>query len=241
MQSQQDGPSRMSLQPGAPPQTIPTATAVVAFFDMDLTLLRESSGRLYLKYLWQINHLRLRQWLVIMYHVARYVARFTDFPQLMGRLMTQIAGAKEAEAWRISEAWFAEMLQHYIVDRGRERVAWHQEQGHHVAIVSAATLFAVAPVARSLGVDYLATRLEIVDGHLTGRLVEPTCYGPGKVALAAAYAAERGAVLREGYCYSDSHLDLPLLEAVGHPIAVNPDRKLAQIAAGRGWPVMQFY
>lgn len=214
---------------------------IVAFFDMDHTLLRESSGRLYLKYLLQIGHLSLWHWLVIMFYVAGYVIGITDFPRLMSLIMVRVAATGEAEAWRLSDAWFEVMLQHYIAERGRERVVWHQGQGHHVAIVSASTPYAVSPVAHSLGIDYLATRLETVGGLFTGRLIEPACYGAGKVALAAAYAEKRGARLDCSYFYSDSHADLPLLEVVGHPVAVNPSSKLARIAAQRGWPVERFY
>ncbi len=214
---------------------------IAAFFDMDHTLLRESSGRLYLKYLLQTGHLRPHHWLVITFHVARYMIGLIDFPRLMSQIMTRVAATGEAEAWRISDAWFETMLRHYIADRARERIAWHQGQGHHVAIVSASTPYAVELVARSLGVDYLATRLEIADGRFTGRLIEPACYGVGKVILAAAYAKERGAQLDYCYFYSDSYADLPLLEAVGHPVAVNPSRKLARIAVQRGWPITRFY
>lgn len=213
----------------------------VAFFDMDRTLLRGSSGYLYLKYLWQTRYLSFRHWLVITFYVVRYVIGLIDFPRLMSQLMKRVAATGEAEAWRISDAWFETMLHHYVANRARERIAWHQGQGHHVAIVSAATPYAVEPVARSLGVDYLATRLEVTNGNFTGRLLEPTCYGAGKVTLATTYAEERGAELHRCYFYSDSHTDLPLLEAVGHPVAVNPSRKLAQIAGQRAWPVMRFY
>ncbi len=223
--------------------SVSPSAAVGAFFDMDRTLLRDSSGRLFLKYLRATGRLSLRQWLVITYRVGQYLLGAVEFPQLMGWLTAQVAGADEGEAWQLSQAWFMALLRHYIADGARRQVRWHQEQGHHVAIVSAATPFAVAPVAESLGLGdrYLATRLESVAGRLTGRCVEPVCFGQGKLLLASAYAAEHRLDLRHSYFYSDSHDDLPLLEAVGHPVAVNPSRKLARIAAARGWPVMFFY
>jgi len=219
------------------------ATHIGAFFDMDRTLLRDSSGRLYLRYLRQTGRLSRRSWLVITYQVGRYLLGLVDFPALMARLTATVGDAEEAEAWQISCEWFTAMLRHYITDAARQQVRWHQDQGHHVAIVSAATPFAVAPVARDLGLDgrYLATQLEAVQGRFTGRCVPPVCFGQGKVLLATSYAAEHGLDLQHSYFYSDSHDDLPLLEAVGHPVAVNPNRKLARIARTRGWPVMYFY
>lgn len=214
-----------------------------AFFDMDNTLLSASSGRLYLRYLRQTGRMGWQQWLYISAQIVPYVLGVTDFPHLMSRVMTHAAGANEAETWRLSQEWFDAMLCHYIAPAARERVDWHRQQGHHVAIVSASTPYAVRPVAEALGLGqaYLATHLEIVNGQLTGRVVEPACYGPGKVGLTLAYADAQGLDLRQSYFYSDSHHDLPLLEAVGHPVAVNPNRRLRRIATERGWPVMRFY
>ncbi len=217
--------------------------AVGAFFDMDNTLLRASSGLLYLRYLRESGYLPWSQWARIMTLVGRYVVGLTNFPRMMTGVMVQAVGSSEQEAWRLSGEWFEAMLKHYIADGARRRVAWHREQGHHVAIVSASTPYAVRPVAEALGLAeaYLATRLEVVDGRFTGRLVEPACYDEGKVALAQEYAALHGLDLARSYFYSDSHRDLPLLEAVGHPVAVNPNKKLARIARQRGWPVVYFY
>jgi len=215
---------------------------VGAFFDMDYTLLCGSSGLLYLRYLRQIGYLPWWRWVCILSQVFLYVTGITDFPHLMGRLMAQVAGQGEAEAWRLSAAWFETMLRDYIAEGGRERIEWHQTQGHRVVIVSAATPYAVKPVAEALGLGdaYLATQLEVVNGHFTGQVLKPTCYGTGKVFLVQAYAADHGLDLAASYFYSDSHRDLPLLEAVGHPVAVNPNRKLARIAAERGWPMQRF-
>jgi putative phosphoserine phosphatase/1-acylglycerol-3-phosphate O-acyltransferase len=215
---------------------------VGAFFDMDNTVLRGSSGRLYLQYLRSKGYLSWRRWLAISGQVGLYMIGFTDFPHLMARLMVQVAGADESETWRISEAWFREMLRDFIAEPARERIAWHRQQGHRVAIISASTPYAVGPVAHDLGLgdDYLATRLEVISGRFTGRLIEPACYGPGKVTLARAYVAQHRLDLAESYFYTDSHHDLSLL-AVGHPIVVNPNRKLRAVAIKRRWPIERFY
>lgn len=214
-----------------------------AFFDMDNTLLSAASGRLYLKWLRQTGQLPLHRWAYITGQVGLYVTGLIDFPRLMSRLMVYAAGSDEAEAWRMSDEWFESMLRHYIAPGGREWVAWHCGQGHHVAIVSAATPYAVKPVADALdlGDQYLATELRVENKRFTGEVIEPACYGEGKVTRTVAYAALRGLDLRQSYFYSDSASDLPLLEAVGHPVAVNPSRKLRKIAVERGWPVMKFY
>jgi putative phosphoserine phosphatase / 1-acylglycerol-3-phosphate O-acyltransferase len=218
-------------------------SGVGAFFDMDNTVLRGSSARLYLQYLRRKGLLSWPRWLAITWQVGLYILGVISFPQLMARLMTQVTGADEAEAWRISAAWFDEMLCNYIAPIARERIIWHRQQGHRVAIVSASTPYAVSPVAHDLGLgdDYLATHLEVVSGRFTGSLIEPPCYGVGKVTLARAYSVQNELDLAASYFYSDSHHDLPLLEAVGHPVAVNPGRKLKKIALERRWKLERFY
>jgi putative phosphoserine phosphatase / 1-acylglycerol-3-phosphate O-acyltransferase len=239
--SDSDGFSAVAVPAWAP--TPQEDSSVGAFFDMDNTVLRGSSGRLYLQYLRRRRLLSGPRWLAITWHVGLYMMGLRTFPQLMARLMSQVAGADESEAWRISELWFDEMLRGYIVEAARERIAWHRKQGHHVAIVSASTPYAVSLVARDLGLgnDYLATRLEVVSGRFTGRLIEPPCYGAGKVTLARAYSTAHNVDLAASYFYTDSHHDLPLLESVGYPVAVNPSRELKAIALERGWPLERFY
>jgi phosphoserine phosphatase len=86
-----------------------------------------------------------------------------------------------------------------------------------------------------------AERLPSSEGRFTGRLIELMFYCWGKVARARTYAAKHNIDLSKSYFYSDSASDLPLLEVVGYPVAVNPNRKLAKIATERGWPTMKFY
>ncbi len=222
----------------------PNPGAIGAFFDMDYTILAGSSGLIYLRWLRRSGRLSPLRWARIMRWVGLYMAGATDFPHMMAHLTAQAAGADEAEAWRMTGEWFGTTLRAYITDAARQRVAWHQEQGHQVAIISAATPYVVCRVAADLGLAgdaCLCTQLVVRDGRFTGDIVEPACYGAGKVTLAQQYAAEHGVDLSQSYFYSDSDHDLPLLEAVRHPIAVNPNRRLAPLASQRGWPILRFY
>ena len=89
--------------------------------------------------------------------------------------------------------------------------------------------------------QYLCTFLQSEDGRLTGAIEPPACYGTGKVVWARRFAAEHGVDLGASYFYTDSISDLPLLEQVGHPVAVNPDPRLRRLATRRGWPIQMFY
>jgi putative phosphoserine phosphatase/1-acylglycerol-3-phosphate O-acyltransferase len=217
--------------------------AVAAFFDLDNTLLSPASGRLFLRWLYGSGRLPLHRWVYILRQVALYITGVVDFTRLMARLTVHVAGYSEAEAWRMSNTWFETTLQYAIASGGRRQIDWHRGLGHHVAIVSAATPYAVKPVARALGLGdaFLATDLEVIGGRFTGRVREPACFGAGKATRTLTYAATRKIDLKASYFYSDSASDLPLLEIVGHPVAVNPSRKLARIAGQRSWPIMKFY
>jgi putative phosphoserine phosphatase/1-acylglycerol-3-phosphate O-acyltransferase len=89
--------------------------------------------------------------------------------------------------------------------------------------------------------QFVCTHLVSVGGRLTGEVVEPVCYGQGKVVWAERFAAEWGVDLADSTFYSDSISDLPLMERVGRPVAVNPDMRLKRVARRRGWPIERFY
>ncbi|GAA1482561.1 hypothetical protein GCM10009624_30010 [Gordonia sinesedis] len=119
-------------------------------------------------------------------------------------------------------------------------IASHRRRGHDVIIVSASGLEVVEPIGAMLGVDRIrASRMKVVDGRYAGEL-DFYCYGDQKAEAVAAEALEHGYDLTRCYAYSDSVTDLPMLSAVGHPVAVNPDRQLRRIAGERGWPVLDF-
>jgi len=123
-----------------------------------------------------------------------------------------------------------------------DEVRSHQDADRPTFIVSAAGNDLVEMLARVLGMEGgIGTQYEVDgEGLLTGRIVEPFVYADGKVAAMRRFAEEHDIDLSESWAYSDSVSDLPMLRAVGHPVAVNPDAELAQIASQEGWRVMRF-
>jgi len=122
---------------------------------------------------------------------------------------------------------------------GAECIATHRERGHRTVIATAAGEYMCEKVRVQLGADdKIAARAPVRDGYLTDELERPLPYGEGKAELARAYASARGVDLGDCWFYSDSVPDLPLLRAVGHPVAVNPQRGLKKIALTEGWPVL---
>ena len=166
----------------------------------------------------------------------------TGFSAFVSETLTLLGGASEAEFEAIAERVFAERLSGDVFPEARALVRAHQRKGHTLAIVSSATRYQAEPLAHDLGIPHVfCTRLEVQNGRFTGQLVKPTCYGEGKLLAARALAEARDVDLEQSYFYTDSDEDLPLLEGVGRPRPINPNPRLAAIAARRNWPTRTFY
>ncbi len=215
---------------------------IAAFFDVDYTVLNASSSVLYIKYMrrhGRLGHLDMLRvgWYVILYRTA-----ILDFARVIARVARTSAGESEPETRAFCDRWFQEVVVHTVSEDARQRIAYHRAQGHRPVLLSAATQYVNRPLAEHLGLDddFLCTRLEAQDGVLTGRLIEPACYGSGKLYWARQFANEEGIDLSASYFYTDSHSDLPMLRAVGHPVAVNPDTRLRRYVQRAGWPILTF-
>ena len=115
----------------------------------------------------------------------------------------------------------------------------HREAGHRLLVVTATNRFITEPIVRALGIDQLlACEGEIVDGRYTGEPSGTPCYREGKVTRLQQWLSREDESLEGAFFYSDSHNDLPLLEQVEHPVAVDPDDTLRAHADERGWPVI---
>lgn len=121
----------------------------------------------------------------------------------------------------------------------RELVSRAKAEGHEVVLVSGALDVHMKLFAEEIGADdVIANRLEIKDGYATGKLVRPVVAGPEKALLIREHARRRGHDLDDCFAYSDSYSDVPMLSVVGHPAAVNPDKKLERLARIYAWPVL---
>jgi HAD superfamily hydrolase (TIGR01490 family) len=210
-----------------------------ALFDMDRTLVRKETASLYVRYQQELGEARRRDLLRVMFWVAQYTLGVIDAPEVAARALRSLSGLSEAaHAFRCDD-WFRRWVEPHVCDRGRRAVEDHRARGDLLAIVTGASLYAARPLARRLAIPHVvASELEVDDhGLFTGRFVPPLCVGEGKVERARRFAAELGFALGEATFYSDSYTDLPLLELVAEPVAVNPDPRLRRVAAKRGWRV----
>jgi len=220
-----------------------TAQRTAAFFDLDKTVIAKSSTLAFSKPFFDQGLLNRRAVLKSSYAQFLFLMSGADHDQ-MDRMRSYVTSM--CAGWDVEQvkAIVNETL-HDIVDplvfaEAAELIADHRHCGRDVVIVSASGEEIVAPIARALGATHaMATRMVVEDGKYTGG-VAFYCYGEAKAAAVRELAVHEGYPLEHCYAYSDSITDLPMLEAVGNPSVVNPDRALRKEAAARGWPVLTF-
>jgi HAD superfamily hydrolase (TIGR01490 family) len=210
-----------------------------ALFDMDRTLVRKETASLYVRYQREVGEATWRDQVRVLWWVAQYTLGVIDAPGVASRAMQSFAGMKETVLAAKCDDWFPRYVEKHVTDEGRRAVARHRAKGDVVAIVTGASPYAARPLARRLGIEHLVTsELEVGrDGCFTGKIVDPLCYGVGKLERAKRLADALGFAIDEATFYSDSYSDLPLLERVAEPVVVNPDPLLGRIAKRRGWRV----
>jgi HAD superfamily hydrolase (TIGR01490 family) len=210
-----------------------------ALFDMDRTLVKKDTAALYMRYRREIGEARWRDVAQVAWWAFQYSLGVIDAPRVAARALAGFRGVLERDIVLSTEGWFRDYVVPHISDTARATVARHRVAGDRVAIVTGATRYAAQPLARELGIDIvISTELEVdASGRFTGRWDDPLCYGEGKIVRTERVAGKYGFTLEDAWFYSDSITDLPLLERVEFPIAVNPDRRLSWVARRRGWSI----
>ncbi|MBP6833994.1 MAG: HAD family hydrolase [Deltaproteobacteria bacterium] len=209
-----------------------------ALFDMDHTLVAANSALLYVKWLRGRGEARRRDAARFGWWFMRYMAGAVDASGIARVVARPLAGRDAERFIREVEEWSAAEVVPFISARARSVVAQRQARGDLCAVLTSSTAYAAKPVADFLGIEHvLASRLVAEDGRLTGSIEEPFCFGGAKVTVAERWAREHEVDLKVSAFYSDSITDLPMLDAVGEPVVVNPDPRLRWTAWRRGWPV----
>jgi HAD superfamily hydrolase (TIGR01490 family) len=213
-----------------------------AFFDMDQTVLRVNTGTLWMRFLRRRGEITRLEVARAMGWALQYRLAILDMETLSKRLVAPLAGGLELEMIEKCRAWYADEVETTINARARETIAIHRGRGDRVVLLTGATQYVAEPLAETLGLDgVLCSRLEVTEGRFTGRIIEPLCFGHGKVSLAERWAGEHDIDLAASCFYTDSYNDLPMLERVGRPVAVNPDMRLGRHARRRGWAIESWW
>jgi HAD superfamily hydrolase (TIGR01490 family) len=214
-----------------------------AFFDLDKTIIARSSplalGRSFFKE-GLIGRSTLLKSLYAQFVFHLMGADEDKMERLREEAAKLTAGWEQDKVKRVVEEVLEEVITPLIYAEALERLHDHHAAGRMVCIVSSSPEEIVEPLARMLRVDHhISTKVRVEDGKFTGEL-DFYAYGPHKAEAIEALAAERGIDLGGSYAYTDSITDLPMLEAVGNPVPVNPDKELRRVAGERGWQVEHF-
>ncbi len=183
----------------------------------------------------------MRTWDVVrvLHYLSQYRRNVLDTAAALERAGSLIAGISEKEIADLSEKWYHTGLRRHLDPSICQLVEEHRTRGDEVAILSTSSPYLAAPLARELGIEHvLVTRLEVEGGRFTGRPIGPVCYAAGKLHWARDFARTHDVDLSKSFFYTDSFTDLPVLEAVGNPRIVRPDRLLLREARRRGWKIV---
>jgi putative phosphoserine phosphatase/1-acylglycerol-3-phosphate O-acyltransferase len=222
-------------------EAAPRGPQVCALFDFDGTIISGYSATVFLREQIRSGQLSAREVLEVFTAMAQFGLGNLGFSALMAATGQLLRGIDEDAYRAVGEDLYRKQIARLVYPEARRLIAAHRARGHTVAIISSATPYQVEPAAKDLDIDeVMCTRLEVEDGHFTGAVERPTCFGQGKVDAAEGLAARVDGDLDHSFFYSDSTDDIQLLERVGNPVALNPSTKLRAVAHDRDWPSANF-
>jgi len=215
-------------------------TVTLAIFDLDNTLLGGDSD-----YLW--GNFLVAEGLVDKDSYERENQRFYDeyskgtlnIYEFLDFSLRPLANIQQNRLLELRKRFMTAVITPIILPAAVALIDKHRRQGHTPLIITATNRFVTEPIAQTFGVEHLlATDPEIIDGRYTGRVAGTPTFREGKVTRLRQWLTQNHANLADSWFYSDSHNDLPLLEMVPHPVAVDPDETLRQHAEMRGWSII---
>lgn len=221
---------------------VPSESPIIAFFDVDNTLMRGASVYHVGRGAFRRRLISLRDILLFAWHDFRFVKVGENREHLAtarDRALQLVAGHTESDLIELAEDIYERDIQRKLWPETVDLTREHLAKGHEVWLISATPQLVGSVIAKRLGLTgALGTKVEAVDGVFTGRLDGPVLHGDRKAAVAETFALERGANLDDCWAYSDSRNDIPLLSLVGNRVVVNPDATLAKHARDHGWTII---
>lgn len=205
-----------------------------AVFDVDLTLVRGRTERLFFRYL--LRHRRLKP-----HQALAFLGRLSWRPRQRFRDKTYLRGLEVEDTLLLARQCYREAISPRLSPAGLACVREHQDRGHQIILLTGSLAFLTLPLKEELGADWLiATELQQNDGHFTGEINGLHPRGENKRRLLAALAQREGIDLSASYAYGDHLQDLPIFRGIGHPVAVNPSWRLKRLARRHRWPIRYF-
>ena len=214
----------------------------VAFFDLDRTLLSKNSGSLWVKQEFRAGRLSIRYAVKAAIWLTRYHMGQANIETALDQAVIQLKDQPEKNLETRSQQFYEEKVKHLYRPGALEAIEKHRSAGDTLVLLTTSSVYMSRSASDSLHFDdYLCNQFEVnTEGLFTGKLLRPVCYGEGKLKHAIRYLEGKKTTLKDCYFYTDSVSDLPVLEAVGNPRVVAPDRKLRIIARERDWPILEW-
>lgn len=215
-------------------------TVSLAIFDLDNTLIADDSD-----YLW--GQFLVDQGIVDKVQYEEANAKFyedyrhgtLDIVEFLGFALQPLAAHPAEQLYQWREQFIAEMINPILLTSAQQLVNKHRERGDTLLVITATNRFVTEPIVKLYGIEHLlATTPEFINGRYTGNFIGTPCFREGKVTSLKQWLKSSTETLQDSWFYSDSHNDLPLLNLVDHPVAVDPDEKLAMTAKSANWPVI---
>jgi HAD superfamily hydrolase (TIGR01490 family) len=214
----------------------------LVFFDLDRTLLSVNSGTLWVRRELALGHISKRQAMRAMWWLARYQLGFASGEAMVAEAVTQITGVPSTALQARTNVFYETEVRSTFRPGALERVESHRRAGDRLVMLTSSSHYLADLAATELGFDaVLSNRLGIAgDGRHTGLIDGRVCFGEGKLVHARAEAHRSGGSVEQATFYTDSFADLPVMEAVRTPVAVNPDPRLRRHSVRRGWAVVDW-
>jgi putative phosphoserine phosphatase / 1-acylglycerol-3-phosphate O-acyltransferase len=220
----------------------PPGPKIGAFFDLDGTLVAGFTAVILTQERLRRRDMGVGELISMVSAGLNHQLGRIEFEELIGKASGALRGRPLSDLEEIGERLFNQKIESRIYPEMRELVRAHMARGHTVVLSSSALTIQVGPVARFLGiVNTLTNKFETnEEGLLTGGVVNPILWGPGKAAAVQKFAGENGIDLKDSYFYADGDEDVALMYLVGNPRPTNPEGKMAAVAKRRGWPILRF-
>ncbi|MCB9409230.1 HAD-IB family hydrolase/lysophospholipid acyltransferase family protein [Mycolicibacterium sp.] len=220
----------------------PAGPQVGAFFDVDGTLVAGFTGVILTRERFRSRDMGVGELISMVAAGLNHQFGRMEFEELINKATDVLRGRPLSDLQQIGQRLFSEKIEKRIYPEMRDLVQAHIERGHTVVLSSSALTIQVEPVARFLGIpNVLTNQFETdQDGVLTGKVVTPILWGPGKANAVQKFAADHDIDLKQSYFYADGDEDLALMHLVGNPRPTNPGEKMAEVARKRGWPILRF-
>jgi putative phosphoserine phosphatase / 1-acylglycerol-3-phosphate O-acyltransferase len=220
----------------------PPGPKIGAFFDLDGTLVAGFTAVILTQERLRRRDMGVGELISMIQAGLNHQLGRIEFEELIGKASSALRGRALSDLEEIGERLFAQKIESRIYPEMRELVRAHLARGHTVVLSSSALTIQVGPVARFLGIANTLTNIFETneDGILTGGVLKPILWGPGKAAAVQKFAAEKDIDLKDSYFYADGDEDVALMYLVGNPRPTNPEGKMAAVARRRGWPILRF-